>query len=98
MARAYAFCVGDAPLPAQISFYIAVREFGVMAITGRSVLTAREVKDCFIAKSAERMIHAFRRRKAAKSQSEWDLANKDDAALIITAQQEYIKCQQKSNL
>lgn len=93
MARAYACCVSDAPFPQEISFYLAVKEYGVRAITGRDVLSAREVRDGFIARYAESIMASYRARKASKSQSDWDAAHPPEALEITRAQKEYMRWQ-----
>jgi hypothetical protein len=90
MARAYAFCIGKAPYLPEIEFSRAVKEFGVMAVTGRNVLSAREVRDCLTAQSADRFISLFHARKES-GMSKWDDAHPFEARLIARVQKEYLQ-------
>lgn len=91
MARAYAYCIGQAPYLPEIDFYHAIKEFGVMAVTGRDVLSGREVRDSLAANYAERLIDVYRARKLSKSMNEWDVAHPAEALAIARAQKEYLE-------
>jgi hypothetical protein len=93
MARAYAYCIGRAPFPAEIELSRAIKEFGAMAITGRNVLSAREVRDCLCAQSADRFISIYHARRES-DMGNWDNAHPVEARMIARVQAEYTKCQQ----
>lgn len=90
MARVYGYCIGKAPFPPEIEFSRAVKEFGAMAVTGRNVLSAREIRDCLTAQSADRLISLFSARQA-NDMGKWDEAHPFEARLISRVQMEYVK-------
>ena len=90
MARAYAYCINKAPYPPEIEFSRAIKEFGVMAVTGRNVLSAREVRDCLTAQSADRLISIFHARQAS-DMGKWDDMHPFEARLIARVQKEYLR-------
>ena len=75
MAQAYAFLVDDAPYPIEMEFAHAVKSLGVKAVTGRDMLSAREIRDYEMAEYAGEIIRLYRARETAPSLAEWVQAN-----------------------
>jgi hypothetical protein len=89
MARAYAFCAGSAPFPAEMELARAVRAFGVKAVTGRDTLTAREIRDCMTADFAEKVIGFYRAREASGNWAEWEVQHAHEARALKQVQEAY---------
>lgn len=67
-ARTYAFCIGDAPIPAELITYRAVEKFGVKAVFGKDTLTPSEITGMRIADTLQRI---YAQREANKNVAEW---------------------------
>ena len=68
MARTYAFCVGDAPIPWELTTYRTIEVFGVKAVTGKDVLTYAEIHGM---KTANLIETLYRKREASGAWAEW---------------------------
>ena len=93
MARAYAFLIDDAPFPFEMEFAHVVKEFGVRAVTGRDILSAREIRDCVMCDYAQKIIQLYRAREASKNWAEWEAKNLQQAKLLEQAHKVYLEWQ-----
>ena len=91
MARAYAFLVDDAPLPFEMEFAHAVKEFGVKAVTGKDILSVREIRDCVMCDYAQKIIQLYRAREASENWAEWEAKNPQQAKALAGAHEIYLK-------
>lgn len=72
MARAYAYCIEDAPFPEEINTALAIKDLGVDAVFGRSKMTVREIRDYVMADRAMQIIRLFHARASAESWPKWE--------------------------
>ena len=81
MARAYRYCVGDWPCPAEVEIGAAIERFGQAAVLpgGLSVRQARAIR------YAGDVISAYRARAASDDWAKWAETNPAAAALLERA-------------
>lgn len=81
-ARAYAFCIGGAPVPHELEVYRAIEVFGVKAVTGKDVLTYAEIQAMRI---ANLVITLYQQREKSNSWGEWSEAHPKEAKFLEAA-------------
>lgn len=81
-ARAFAFCVGDAPIPWELATYRAIERFGVKAVTGKDVLTYAEIHAM---RTADIIVSLYQQREASGNVAEWTNKNPKEARILEAA-------------
>ena len=72
MARAYAYCEGDEPIPECVHLGHAIEKYGVEAVTGEKILRVRLHRDINMANN---VLHAYESRKQSDNWVEWQSEN-----------------------
>ena len=82
MARAYAYVLGNAPLPAEVAIATAIEQFGVKAVTGKDVLSRAEINGI---KNASAIVRLGREREQSGAWAEWEQKHPKEAAVLAAA-------------
>jgi hypothetical protein len=86
MARAYAYCENDEPIPGCVLTGRAIEKYGVESVTGEKIIRVRLHRDITMANN---VINSYESRKQSDDWVKWVTENPDMNSLLEQARHEW---------